>query len=158
MAVKELKKGDKAPEFRLPSTTGKDITLKEFRGKKNVVLYFYPKDDTPGCTTESCTFRDDLSLYKNKDTVILGVSFDDLASHEKFAAKYELPFSLLSDKDKKTAKAYGAYKKKSLYGRSYMGIERSTFIINKKGRIVEAFRKVKVDGHSDEVLASLTGA
>ena len=157
MAVKELKKGDKAPEFRLPSTTGKDITLKEFRGKKNVVLYFYPKDDTPGCTTESCAFRDDLSLYKNKDTVILGVSFDDLVSHEKFAAKYELPFSLLSDMDKKTAKAYGAYKKKSLYGRSYMGIERSTFIINKKGRIVEAFRKVKVDGHSEKVLEALSG-
>lgn len=157
MAVKELKKGDKAPEFRLPSTTGKDITLKEFRGKKNVVLYFYPKDDTPGCTTESCTFRDDLSLYKSKDTVILGVSFDDLASHEKFAAKYELSFSLLSDEDKKTAKAYGAYKKKSLYGRSYMGIERSTFIIDKKGRIIKAFRKVKVDGHSEEVLVALAG-
>lgn len=157
MAVKELKAGDRAPEFRLPSTTGKDITLKEFRGKMNVVLYFYPKDNTPGCTKESCDFRDDLSKFKKKDTFILGVSFDDLASHKSFSKKFKLPFPLLSDEDKKLAKAYGVYKKKSLYGRTYMGIERSTFVIDKKGRLIEAFRKVKVDGHSEEVLEALSG-
>jgi len=155
MAEKELKVGDPAPDFRLPSTEGREIALKEFRGKKNVVLYFYPKDDTPGCTKEACSFRDERPKFDKKDAVILGVSFDDLESHKKFAGKYKLPFPLLSDADKKLAEAYGVYKEKSMYGRTYMGIERSTFVIDKDGTIARIYRKVKVDGHSDEILKDL---
>lgn len=158
MAVKELKIGDPAPDFRLPSTEGRDIALKEFRGKKNVVLYFYPKDDTPGCTKEACSFRDERPRFDQKDAVILGVSFDDLESHKKFAGKYKLPFPLLSDADKKLAEAYGVYKEKSMYGRTYMGIERSTFVIDKNGTIAQIHRKVKVDGHSEEILGALSKA
>jgi len=156
MAAKELKVGDTAPDFRLPSTEGREIALKEFRGKKNVVLYFYPKDDTPGCTKEACSFRDERPKFDKKDAVILGVSFDDLESHKKFAGKYKLPFPLLSDADKKIAEAYGVYKEKSMYGRTYMGIERSTFVIDKDGKIAQVYRKVRVDGHSDEVLGALS--
>jgi peroxiredoxin Q/BCP len=155
MSAKELKVGDAAPDFRLPSTEGREIALKEFRGKKNVVLYFYPKDDTPGCTKEACSFRDEQTKFDKKDAVILGVSFDDLESHKKFAGKYKLPFPLLSDADKKIAEAYGVYKEKSMYGRTYMGIERSTFLIDKDGKIAQIYRKVKVDGHSDEILKDL---
>ena len=155
MTAKELSVGDPAPDFRLPSTEGREISLKEFRGKKNVVLYFYPKDDTPGCTKEACSFRDERPKFDKKDAVILGVSFDDLASHAKFVEKYRLPFTLLSDSDKEVASAYGVYKEKSMYGKTYMGIERSTFVIDKEGRIAEVFRKVKVDGHSDGVLEAL---
>ena len=158
MAVKELKVGDPAPDFRLPSTEGREIALKEFRGKKNVVLYFYPKDDTPGCTKEACSFRDERPKFGKKDAVILGVSFDDLESHKKFAGKYKLPFPLLSDADKKVAEAYGVYKEKSMYGRTYMGIERSTFVIDKDGTIAQIYRKVKVDGHGDEILEALSKA
>ena len=156
MASKELIVGDPAPDFRLPSTEGRAISLKEFRGKKNVVLYFYPKDDTPGCTKESCSFRDERPKFDKKDAVILGVSFDDLASHAKFVEKYKLPFTLLSDENKTVASAYGVYKEKSMYGRTYMGIERSTFVIGKDGRIAQIYRKVKVDGHSDEILEALS--
>jgi peroxiredoxin Q/BCP len=155
MSAKELKVGDAAPDFRLPSTEGREIALKEFRGKKNVVLYFYPKDDTPGCTKEACSFRDEQTKFDKKDAVILGVSFDGLESHKKFAGKYKLPFPLLSDADKKIAEAYGVYKEKSMYGRTYMGIERSTFLIDKDGKIAQIYRKVKVDGHSDEILKDL---
>jgi peroxiredoxin Q/BCP len=158
MAAKELKVGDAAPDFHLPSTEGREIALKEFRGKKNVVLYFYPKDDTPGCTKEACSFRDERPKFDKKDAVILGVSFDDLESHKKFAGKYKLPFPLLSDADKKIAEAYGVYKEKSMYGRTYMGIERSTFVIDKDGKIAQVYRKVKVDGHSDEILGALSKA
>jgi peroxiredoxin Q/BCP len=156
MAAKELNVGDAAPDFRLPSTEGRDISLKEFRGKKNVVLYFYPKDDTPGCTKEACSFRDERPKFDKKEAVILGVSFDDLESHKKFAGKFKLPFPLLSDADKKVAAAYGVYKEKSMYGRTYMGIERSTFVIDKYGKIAQVYRKVKVDGHSDEILEALS--
>ena len=156
MTAKELSVGDPAPDFRLPSTEGREISLKEFRGKKNVVLYFYPKDDTPGCTKEACSFRDERPKFDKKDAVILGVSFDDLASHAKFVEKYRLPFTLLSDSDKEVASAYGVYKEKSMYGRTYMGIERSSFVIGKDGRIAAVYRKVKVDGHSDEILAALS--
>ena len=158
MAVIELNVGDAAPDFRLSSTEGREISLKEFRGKKNVVLYFYPKDDTPGCTKEACSFRDERSKFDKKDAVILGVSFDDLESHKKFAGKFKLPFPLLSDTDKKVAEAYGVYKEKSMYGRTYMGIERSTFVIDKDGKIAQIYRKVKVDGHSDEILEALSKA
>ncbi|HTN42280.1 MAG TPA: thioredoxin-dependent thiol peroxidase [Nitrospiria bacterium] len=155
MAANELNVGDAAPDFRLPSTEGREISLKEFRGKKKVVLYFYPKDDTPGCTKEACSFRDERSKFDKEDAVILGVSFDDLESHKKFAGKFKLPFPLLSDADKKVAEAYGVYKEKSMYGRTYMGIERSTFVIDKDGKIARIYRKVKVDGHSDEILGAL---
>ncbi|MBI3994991.1 MAG: thioredoxin-dependent thiol peroxidase [Nitrospirae bacterium] len=157
MTAKELSIGDPAPDFRLPSTEGRELSLKEFRGKKNVVLYFYPKDDTPGCTKEACSFRDERPKFNKMDAVILGVSFDDPASHAKFAEKYRLPFTLLSDSDKEVASAYGVYKEKSMYGRTYMGIERSTFVIGKDGRVAAVYRKVKVDGHSDEILAALSG-
>lgn len=157
MASKELKVGDPAPDFRLPSTEGREVSLKEFQGKKNVVLYFYPKDDTPGCTKESCSFRDEKLKFDKKDAVILGVSFDDLKSHAKFVEKYKLPFTLLSDEDKKVATAYGVYKEKSMYGRTYMGIERSTFVIGKDGKLAQIYRKVSVDGHSEEILKALAG-
>jgi len=156
MATKELKVGDAAPDFRLPSTEGREVSLKEYRGKKSVVLYFYPKDDTPGCTKESCSFRDERPAFDKQDAVILGVSFDDLASHAKFIEKYRLSFPLLSDADKKVATAYGVYKEKSMYGRTYMGIERSTFVIGKDGKIAQIYRKVKVEGHSEEILEGLS--
>jgi thioredoxin-dependent peroxiredoxin len=153
--AKVVGKGDKAPEFVLPDASGKKIALKDFRGKSNVVLYFYPKDDTPGCTAEACSFRDHMEMLENTASVILGVSPDSQESHEKFSRKYGLPFPLLADTDKKVSKAYGVWKKKTLYGRNYMGIERSTFIIDKSGRILDAFRKVKVDGHTGAVVAAL---
>jgi len=156
MATRDLTIGDPAPDFQLPSTEGRDISLKEFRGKKSVVLYFYPKDDTPGCTKEACSFRDERSKFDRKDAVILGVSFDDLESHKKFSGKFRLPFPLLSDTDKKVATAYGVYKEKNMYGRTVMGIERSTFLIAKDGKIAKIYRKVKVDGHSDEILEDLS--
>jgi peroxiredoxin Q/BCP len=128
--------------------------LREFRGKK-VVLYFYPKDNTSGCTTEACSFRDNLARLKRKGAVVLGVSADSVASHKKFAADQDLSFPLLSDEEKTVIKAYGVWKEKSMYGRKYMGIERTTFIIDESGTITHAFPKVKVPGHVDEVLAIL---
>jgi peroxiredoxin Q/BCP len=146
--------GDKAPELAIPDQDGKPIKLKDLKGKQ-VVLYFYPKDDTPGCTKESCDFRDSISAIRKSGAVILGVSNDGQASHRKFITKYQLPFPLLSDEDKTVSKAYGVYKEKSMYGRKYWGIERSTFVIDKDGTVKGVFRKVKVDGHVDEVLAAL---
>ena len=151
---KELKAGDKPPEFSLVSDKGEKVSLKQFHGKR-VVLYFYPKDDTPGCTRESCDFRDSISTIDKAGAVVLGVSLDDQASHQKFINKYSLPFTLLCDTEKTMSKAYGVYKEKSLYGRKYWGIERTTFIIGKDGKIEQVFRKVKVDGHRDEVLEAL---
>jgi peroxiredoxin Q/BCP len=153
--AKELQVGDAAPEFDLPSTEGRNIRLSEFRGSKTVVLYFYPKDDTPGCTKEACSFRDERSRFEKKGAVILGVSLDDLDSHRKFIQKYGLPFTLLSDEDAAVSKAYGVYKEKNLYGRKHWGIERSTFVIGKDGKVRGIFRRVKVDGHSEEILAGL---
>lgn len=146
--------GDKAPEFSLPSTDGSMISLKDFRGKK-VVLYFYPKDDTSGCTKEACSFRDNLARVKKKGAVLIGVSADSVGSHKKFTEKYDLPFPLISDEEKSMIKAYGVWKEKSMYGRKYMGIERTTFIVDEKGKIAHLFPKVKVEGHTDEVLAVL---
>jgi len=151
---KELELGDKAPDFAVPDQDGTKVTLKEFKGKQ-VVLYFYPKDDTPGCTKESCDFRDSMAAIKKSGAVILGVSLDGQASHQKFIKKFSLPFPLLSDEDKTVSKAYGVYKQKSMYGKTYWGIERSTFVIDKDGTLKRIFRKVKVDGHVDEVLAAL---
>ena len=150
----ELEVGAKAPDFSLPDQDGSTVTLKSFMGKQ-VVLYFYPKDDTSGCTKEACDFRDSLAPIKKAGAVVIGVSKDGKASHQKFIAKYGLPFALLSDEETVVCNAYGVYKEKSMYGRKYMGIERSTFVIDATGRIKALFRKVKVPGHVDEVLAAL---
>ncbi|HQV46390.1 MAG TPA: thioredoxin-dependent thiol peroxidase [Nitrospira sp.] len=150
----ELDVGANAPDFSLPDQDGSTVTLKSLKGKQ-VVLYFYPKDDTSGCTKEACDFRDSLAPIKKAGAVVLGVSKDGKASHQKFIAKYELPFALLSDEEVTVCTAYGVYKEKSMYGRKYMGIERSTFVIDATGRIKALFRKVKVPGHVDEVLAAL---
>ncbi len=151
-----LKIGDKAPEFELPVTGGKGGTLRlaDLRGKK-VILYFYPKDNTPGCTKEACSFNDSLKTIRSSGAVVLGISADSLESHERFAAQYGLGFQLLSDPQKETIKAYGVWKEKSLYGRTFLGIERSTFVIDEKGKIAAIFRKVKVKGHTEEVLEHL---
>ena len=150
----ELKVGDRAPDFKLPAGDGTHISLSELKGKR-VILYFYPKDNTSGCTTEACSFRDEIKKFEKKNSVIVGVSIDSVESHRKFAEKYELPFALASDEKKELVKKYGVWKEKSMYGRKYMGIERTTFVIDEKGTIVQVFTKVKVEGHTDEVLASL---
>lgn len=146
--------GDKAPDFSLPDQDGRTVMLKQLKGSA-VVLYFYPKDDTPGCTKEACDFRDADAAIRKTGAVVLGVSLDDPASHQKFIGKYDLPFSLLCDQGAKVSKAYGVYKEKNMYGRKYWGIERSTFVIDDAGAVQAAFRKVKVDGHAKEVLAAL---
>ncbi len=146
--------GMPAPEFALPSTLGRKVTLNEFRGKR-VVIYFYPKDDTPGCTMEACAFRDHLPRITSKDAVVLGISLDDELSHQRFAQKYNLPFPLLSDVDAAVSRQYGTYKEKNLYGRSYWGIERTTFVVDREGRVENVFRRVKVEGHAEEVMATL---
>ena len=149
-----LKVGDKAPVFAGIDDQGKKVELKNFRGKK-VILYFYPKDNTPGCTQESCNFRDVISRIKKKDTVVLGVSPDSVASHQKFKVKFSLPFPLISDEDHKIAIAYGTWQEKSMYGKKYMGIVRSTFVIDGNGLIFQVYEKVKVKGHVDAVLNTL---
>ncbi|MBI5022302.1 MAG: thioredoxin-dependent thiol peroxidase [Ignavibacteriales bacterium] len=146
-----LKINDKAPLFTLPATSGKEISLSDLKGKK-VILYFYPKDDTPGCTKEACAFRDNFARVKKKGAVVLGISKDSLASHNKFKEKYDLTFPLLSDEKLEVLKSYGVWKMKSMMGRKYMGIERTTVIIDEDGKIIHIFPKVKVDGHVEEVL------
>jgi thioredoxin-dependent peroxiredoxin len=146
--------GDTAPAFTLKNDKGVDVSLKDFKGK-NVILYFYPKDDTPGCTKEACDFRDNQKKFSGKNMVVLGVSADNVASHVKFKEKYDLPFLLLSDPDKKMINDYGVWIEKSMYGKKYMGIERATFVIDKNGAIKNIFHKVKVDGHIDEILENL---
>jgi peroxiredoxin Q/BCP len=150
----EVTLGTKASDFSLPDDSGTPLTLKQFRGKQ-VVLYFYPKDDTPGCTKEACGFRDAITPIQKTGAVVLGVSLDGEAAHQKFKAKYGLPFPLLSDEDALVSKQYGVYKEKSMYGRKFWGIERSTFIIDAAGAVKAIFRKVKVDDHVNEVLAAL---
>jgi peroxiredoxin Q/BCP len=151
-----LTEGTLAPDFTLPSDGGSEVTLSDYRGKK-VVLYFYPKDNTSGCTTEACNFRDDYSDIIAAGAVVLGVSPDTVKSHDKFKLKLELPFALLSDPDHRVAEMYGAWGEKKMYGKTYMGILRSTFVIDQEGRIIKVFPKVKVNDHSQEVLAVLTG-
>ncbi len=153
--MSKLKEGNKAPAFNMPSSTGKNITLEEFEGKKHVVLYFYPKDDTPGCTVEACGFRDRFREIEKQDAVILGVSPDGDKSHQKFISKFKLPFTLLSDEEKSLCKTYGVWVQKSMYGKEYMGVARTTFLIGKDGKIAKIFEKVKTDIHNDEVLETL---
>lgn len=150
-----LEVGSKAPDFKLKTDEGQEVSLKDFKGKK-VVLYFYPKDDTPGCTKEACGFRDEQKKFTKGNAVVLGVSADDVNSHAKFKKKFSLSFPLLSDPDKTTIKAYDVWKEKSMYGKKYMGIERTTFVIDENGKIAKVFPKVKVDGHIEEVLAQLS--
>lgn len=154
VAARELRVGDRAPAFSLPDDTGNIVNSSDLRGKK-VVVYFYPKDDTPGCTTEACSFRDGMQELKEKGVVVLGVSADSVSSHRKFSDKFQLNFSLLSDESKSMIQAYGVWKEKSMYGRKYMGIERTTVVINEDGIIREIFPKVKVNGHFTEVLHAL---
>jgi peroxiredoxin Q/BCP len=149
-----LKQGDPAPDIRLQTDAGEPFRLSAHRGKK-VVLYFYPKADTPGCTTEACEFRDLTAQIAAKGAVIIGISPDQVKAQAKFKDKYELPFTLLADADRAAAEAYGVWKEKNMYGRKVMGIERTTFIIDEKGRIARIFPKVKAKGHAAEVLAAL---
>jgi thioredoxin-dependent peroxiredoxin len=151
-----LETGGKAPEFSLPADDGTTVTLASLRGK-NVVLYFYPKDDTSGCTKEACEFRDTWKEVKESGAVVLGVSPDSVSSHQKFKQKYRLPFPLLADTDHRVAAAYGAWGEKSMYGRKYQGILRTTFLIDPEGRIARVFEKVRPAGHAAEVLAALRG-
>ena len=146
-----------APDFTLPADGGGEITLSDYRGQQ-VVLYFYPKDDTPGCTTEACNFRDDYSDILAAGAVVLGVSPDSVKSHDKFKDKFELPFPLLSDPDHKVAELYGAWGEKKMFGKTYMGILRSTFVIDREGKIVKVFPRVRPKNHSQEVLAVLTAS
>lgn len=149
-----LKPGDKAPEFSLTADNGESVQLKDYRGKK-VVLYFYPKDMTDGCTKESCDFRDSIKKFEKNNTVVVGVSPDNTKSHVKFKEKYDLPFTLLSDENKDILNEYGVWQEKSMYGRKYMGVVRTTFVIDEKGKIEKIYDKVKVPGHVEEVLSSI---
>ncbi len=152
--MSKIQVGKAVPNFKLPATGGADASLDSLRGK-TVVLYFYPKDDTPGCTTEGCGFRDRHAGFRKLGAVVLGVSRDSLAAHEKFKAKYEFPFELLSDGDEKLCKLFDVIKEKNMYGKKVMGIERSTFLIDGTGVLRREWRKVKVDGHVEEVLAAV---
>lgn len=149
-----VKEGNKAPAITLNDQDGTKVSLNDFKGK-NIVLYFYPKDNTSGCTKEACNFRDDFPRFGKLNAVILGVSPDSVESHKKFAGKYDLPFKLLSDEKKEVIEKYGVWKEKSMYGRKYMGVERSTFIIDKNGKVKKIFRKVKVADHNNEVTEAL---
>ena len=150
-----VKEGQKAPDFTLPSSEGEPVSLKGLRGKA-VVLYFYPKDDTPGCTREACAFRDTQAALKKIGAVVLGVSGDAIASHEKFKAKYKLNFPLLADTDKAVAKKYGAWGEKVMYGRKVTGMIRSTFVVDAGGVVRKVFPRVRVDGHAEQVLQALS--
>jgi len=152
-----VSEGEEAPNFTLQADDGREVSLSDYRGKK-VVLYFYPKDGTPGCTSEAIEFRDMVKDFEKEDIVILGVSKDSIQSHQKFKQKHELPFTLLSDPEGKVLSLYGVWKKKSLYGRTFMGTERTTFLIDETGTVQKVYRKVKVKGHAQACLLDLTGA
>ena len=149
-----INEGDAAPDFELPADDGSTISLAGLRGRK-VVLYFYPKDDTSGCTTEACEFRDALPRFEEDGAVILGVSPDSVASHRKFKEKYDLNFLLLADKAHEVAEAYGVWKEKSMFGNKYWGVERSTFLIDEEGRVQRAWRRVRPKGHAEKVAEAL---
>lgn len=148
----KVKVGQEAPDFELTANNGRTVSLSDYSGEKNIVLYFYPKDDTSGCTTEACEFRDKMDELYQRDTVILGVSPDGLAAHQRFVAKYDLPFLLLSDESKKICQKYGVWAEKMMSGRKYMGVARTTFVISKNGKVVKTFENVKPKGHSEEIL------
>ena len=154
--MKLLGIGDKAPDFQTTDQDGERVSLKDFRGRK-VVLYFYPKDDTPGCTKEACSFRDGFAAFRRRKIEVLGVSADDEKSHKKFAEKFDLPFRLLADTDKKIVKDYGAFGEKSLYGRLFKGIYRITYLIDEKGKIAAVWPKVKPNEHARQILEFVDG-
>jgi peroxiredoxin Q/BCP len=149
-----LKEGDEAPDIRVHTDKGEEFRLSHLKGKR-VVLYFYPKADTPGCTVEACEFRDGIQAFAKKDAAVVGISPDQPAAQAKFKTKYDLPFTLLADEDKTAAQAYGVWKEKNMYGKKVMGIERTTFVIGPDGRIEKIYSKVKAQGHAAEVLAGL---
>jgi len=149
-----IREGEPAPDFTLTSDTGEEVRLSDLRGKP-VVLYFYPKDDTPGCTTEACEFRDAYDVYRDRGAEVIGVSPDDVASHEKFKSKYELPFTLLADPDHEVAEQYGVWGERSYAGKTYMGINRSTFVIDGDGNVARAMLGIKPAGHAQAVLDAL---
>lgn len=149
-----LKIGDKAPDFSLLSDSGKTISLKSLKGHK-IILYFYPKDNTSGCTKEACDFKDSIKTFENKETVIIGISRDSIESHKSFKTKFNLPFTLLSDEAGQMVKDYGVWKEKSMYGKKYMGIERTTFLIDEKTKIKYIWNKVKVPGHVQDIISKL---
>ncbi|MET0786153.1 MAG: thioredoxin-dependent thiol peroxidase [Paenisporosarcina sp.] len=149
--------GLQAPDFTLKNESGQDVSLRDFAGKKYILLYFYPKDATPGCTTEACDFRDSHESFENLNAVILGVSPDGEKAHTKFIEKHGLPFSLLIDDQHKVSEAYGVWVLKKMYGKEYMGVERSTFLIDPTGTVIKEWRKVKVKGHVEEALQTLRG-
>jgi len=151
----KLKEGDVAPDFSVATSGGGKVSLADFKGKP-VILYFYPKDDTPGCTKEACAFRDGFAEFEKRGAVVLGVSTDPVKSHDKFAEKFQLPFTLLADEDKRIVTAYGVWGEKSFMGRKYLGTHRVTFLIGPDGRIKKIWPQVKPDGHAAEVLAELS--
>ena len=155
ITVATLKEGDKAPDFAVPDASGKITRLKDLQGKK-VVLYFYPKDDTPGCTKEACSFRDAFAKFKRRGIEVLGVSLDSEKSHQRFAQKYDLPFRLLADTEREISDSYGTYGEKKFMGRTYMGNHRMTFLIDEKGKIKKIFSKVKPEEHAEEVLKAFS--
>jgi peroxiredoxin Q/BCP len=150
-----LEPGDKAPEFKVKDQQGKTVSLKDYRGKK-VILYFYPKDDSPGCTKEACAFRDHFSEFKKHGAEVLGVSTDSEKSHQAFVDKYKLPFTLLADVDKKIVEAYRVWGEKSMYGKTYLGTHRVTYVIDEHGQIAAVFPKVKPEEHAEEILKTLS--
>lgn len=150
------REGQKAPQFTLKDANGKEVSLKDYAGKNRVILYFYPKDDTPGCTVEACGFRDEYKKFTEKGAVVLGVSPDDEKSHAKFVEKFKLPFRLLADTDKEVVQKYGVWGEKQFMGKKYMGVSRTTFLIAKDGTIEKVFEKVKPDEHADELLEILS--
>jgi thioredoxin-dependent peroxiredoxin len=152
----ELKIGQSAPDFTLPTDGGSEITLSKLKGQ-NVILYFYPKDDTPGCTTESCGFRDAMPAFEKLNAAIIGISKCSVKKHDKFKAKYELNFPLASDENGQVCETYGTWMEKSMYGKKYMGIDRSTFLIDADGKIAAIWRKVSVTGHVEDVAKTLKG-
>src|SRR3954453_11690691 len=152
--MSNLQEGTPAPDFELATDTGETVKLSDLRGKQ-VVLYFYPKDDTPGCTTQACGIRDTYGAFESAGAVVLGISPDDVSSHEKFKQKYSLPFTLLADEGHKVAEEYGVWGEKKYMGRTYMGVERSTFVIGEDGNLKKVMHKVKPDTHADDVLAVL---
>ena len=155
MADSMIKEGDTAPDFSLPSTSGETINLSDFKGKQSVVLYFYPKDSTPGCTVEACSFRDNIAAVQSHGAAVLGVSPDSVKSHASFTQKQNLNFPLLADTERELAKAYGVWVEKKQYGRTFMGIERSTFLIDKDGKIKKVWRKVTPKTHVADVIEAL---